>query len=65
MARSSTALTAARRFLSRALRTGAIPAEVTIDRAVVYPRVLDELIPRRCTPWSSTRTTRSRPITGG
>ena len=34
-----------RRFFSRALRTGAIPAEVTTDRAAVYPRVIDELIP--------------------
>jgi IS6 family transposase len=38
-------LTAARRFFTRALRTGTIPAEVTADRAAVYPRVLDELIP--------------------
>ena len=38
-------LGAARRFCTRALRAGAIPAEVTTDRAHVYPRVLDELIP--------------------
>jgi transposase, IS6 family len=38
-------LAAARRFFSRALRTGTIPAEVTTDRAAVYPRVIDELIP--------------------
>ena len=38
-------LTAARRFFSRALRTGTIPAEVTTNRAAVYPRVLDELVP--------------------
>ena len=38
-------LTAARRFFSRALRAGTFPAEVTTDRAAVYPRVLDELIP--------------------
>jgi transposase, IS6 family len=38
-------LAAARRFFTRALRTGTIPAEVTTDRAPVYPRVLDELIP--------------------
>jgi transposase-like protein len=38
-------LTAARRFFTRALRTGMIQAEVTPDRAPVYPRVLDELIP--------------------
>ena len=38
-------LAAARRFFTRALRAGAIPAEVTTDRAPAYPRVLDELIP--------------------
>jgi transposase, IS6 family len=38
-------LAAARRFFTRALRTGTIPAEVTTDRAPAYPRVLDELIP--------------------
>jgi transposase, IS6 family len=38
-------LLSARRFFSRALRAGATPAEVTTDRAPVYPRVLDELIP--------------------
>jgi len=36
---------AARRFFTRALRAGTIPAEVTTDRAPAYPRVLDELIP--------------------
>ena len=38
-------LAAARRFFTRALRVGTIPAEVTTDRALVYPRVLDELVP--------------------
>jgi len=38
-------LAAARRFFTRALRSGTIPAEVTTDRAPAYPRVLDELIP--------------------
>jgi transposase-like protein len=38
-------LAAARRFFTRALRTGTIPAEVTTDRAPAYPRVLDELVP--------------------
>ncbi len=38
-------LAAARRFFTRALCTGTIPAEVTTDRAAGYPRVLDELIP--------------------
>ena len=58
-------LAAARCFFTRALRAGTVPAEVTTDRAPVYPRVLDELVPRRCTPSSSTRTTRSRPIIAG
>jgi len=38
-------LAAARRFVLRALRAGMIPVEVTTDRAPVYPRVLDELVP--------------------
>ncbi len=38
-------LAAARRFFTRALRTGTVPAEVITDRAPAYPRVLDELIP--------------------
>ncbi len=38
-------LAAARRFFSRALRAGTVPAEVTTDRAPAYPRVLDELVP--------------------
>src|SRR5260221_7586833 len=38
-------LAAARRFCGRALRAGTIPVEVTTDRARVYPRVLDDLIP--------------------
>jgi IS6 family transposase len=38
-------LAAARRFFIRALRAGTVPAEVTTDRAPVYPRVLDELVP--------------------
>ena len=38
-------LAAARRFFIRALRAGTIPVEVTTDRAPVYPRVLDELVP--------------------
>ena len=58
-------LAAARRFFTRALRAGAIPVEVTTDRAPAYLRVLDELIPSALTPSSSTRTTRSKQITGG
>ena len=38
-------LAAARRFFTRALRAGTVPAEVTTDQAPAYPRVLDELIP--------------------
>lgn len=38
-------LAAARRFFTRALRAGTVPVEVTTDRAPVYPRVLDELVP--------------------
>jgi IS6 family transposase len=38
-------LAAARRFFTRALRAGTVPAEVTTDRAPACPRVLDELIP--------------------
>jgi IS6 family transposase len=38
-------LAAARRFFTRALRAGVVPAEVTTDRAPAYRRVLDELAP--------------------
>jgi IS6 family transposase len=38
-------LTAARRFFTSALRAGTVPVEVTTERAPIYPRVLDELIP--------------------
>ena len=38
-------LAAARRFFASALRAGTVPAEVTTDRAPVYPRVPDELVP--------------------
>jgi transposase, IS6 family len=38
-------LPAARMFFARALAHGAIPIEVTTDRAPGYPRVLDELVP--------------------
>jgi transposase, IS6 family len=38
-------LAAARRFCTRALRAGTVPAEVTTDRAPAYPRVPGELIP--------------------
>jgi len=58
-------LAAARHFFTRALRAGTIPVEVSTDRAHVYPRVPDELIPRPCTPSSNMRTTRSRQTTDG
>jgi IS6 family transposase len=38
-------LASARRFFTRALRTGTVPVEVTTDRAPVCPRVLDEMVP--------------------
>jgi IS6 family transposase len=38
-------LAGARRFFTRALRAGTVPAEVTTDRAPACPRVLDELVP--------------------
>jgi transposase, IS6 family len=38
-------LGAARRFFTRALQAGTVPAEVTTDRAPAYPRVPDELAP--------------------
>ena len=38
-------LSAARRFFTRALTLGTVPVEVITDRAPVYPRLLDELIP--------------------
>ena len=36
---------AARQFFIRALRCGPSPVEVTTDRAPVYPRVIEELVP--------------------
>jgi transposase-like protein len=36
---------AARSFFASALRLGPDPIEVTTDRAPVYPRVLDEVVP--------------------
>jgi transposase, IS6 family len=36
---------AARAFFSRAMSFGRCPVEVTTDRAPVYPRVLDEVVP--------------------
>ncbi|OHV40413.1 MULTISPECIES: IS6 family transposase [Pseudofrankia] len=39
---------AARRFFRQALAHGRRPVEVTTDKAPVYPRVLDELLPDAC-----------------
>jgi transposase, IS6 family len=36
---------AARAFFTRALTSGPAPVEVTTDRASVYPRVIEELVP--------------------
>ncbi len=41
-------LAATRRFFIRAREHGPRPMEVTTDRALVYPRVLDELMPSAC-----------------
>jgi transposase, IS6 family len=58
-------LAAARRFFIRAMQAGAIPVEITTDRAHVYSRVSSELIPSPCIPSGSTRRTRSKQITDG
>jgi transposase-like protein len=36
----------ARAFFTRALKVGAVPIEVTSDRAPVYPRIIDDLAPQ-------------------
>ena len=41
-------MTATRRFFTHALEHGPSPTEVITDRAVAYPRVLDELVPAAC-----------------
>lgn len=38
-------LPAARVFFTRALAHGTVPREVTTDRAPIYPRLLDEMLP--------------------
>ncbi len=43
-------LTAAQIFFIQALATGAVPVEVTTDRAPIYPRILDELVPGALNP---------------
>jgi IS6 family transposase len=58
-------LDAARRFFTRALQAGTVPAEVTTDRARPTHGSLTSWPPRRCTSLSGTRTTPSRRTTGG
>ena len=58
-------LAAARRFFTRALRAGTIPAEVTTDRAPVYPRVLDELAASALHTVEQYANNRSRQTTDG
>jgi IS6 family transposase len=41
-------LAATRRFFIRPLGQAPPPTEVTTDRALAYPRVLDELLPAAC-----------------
>jgi transposase-like protein len=58
-------LAAARLSFARALRAGAVPAEVTTGRVPACPRVPGELIPRRCMPPGAARATGRGPVTGG
>jgi len=54
---------AARAFFTRALRLGPSPVEVVTDRAPVYPRVLDDLVPAARHVTEQYATTRSKPTT--
>jgi transposase-like protein len=54
---------AARQFLTRALRAVPSPVEVTTDRAPVYPRIVEDLVPAAGHVPSSTPTTSSKLIT--
>jgi transposase, IS6 family len=56
-------LTAARSFVSLALRCGTVPVKVTTDKARFYPRVLDELVPSAQHTVEQYPTTRSKPTT--
>jgi transposase, IS6 family len=57
---------AARRFFRRALKTLKVtPVEVVTDAAVVYPRVLDELVPAAWHHVERWANNRSRQITAG
>jgi IS6 family transposase len=56
-------LAATRRFVTRALRHGPRPSEVTTERAPAYPLVLDELLPTARLSGRSTRIIRLKPTT--
>jgi IS6 family transposase len=58
-------LPATRRFFLRALERGPRPVEVTTDRALAYPRVLDELLPDACHVTDQYAITPSKLIMGG
>ena len=58
-------LGAARRFFTRALRAGTVPAETTTGRAPACPRVPGELVPSALHTVKQYANTRSRPIMGG
>ena len=56
----------ARAFFTRALCCATAPVEVTTDRAPVYPRVLDELVPAALHVTEQyANTTPSKPTTAG
>ncbi len=55
-------------FFTQALATGAVPVEVTTDRAPAYPRILDRLTSSTQVPStipSNMRTTQSKPTMVG
>jgi transposase-like protein len=58
-------LAATRRFFARALNAARRPTEVTTDRARRTRVCSTRSCPRRGTGWSSTPTTRLKPITAG
>jgi transposase-like protein len=58
-------LAATRRFFARALHVARGPTEVTTDRAPATRVCSTSSCPRRGTSWSSTPTTRLKPITVG
>jgi transposase-like protein len=52
-------------FFTRALRSGTVPVEVTTDRAPVYPRMIDDLVPAARHVREQHTTTAWKPITPG